>query len=385
MSTVGSVVDSNAARAQEEGDREGSSEYRAPRVAVSLADFDVIKQLGDGSFSEVFHVRRKMNGKEYALKMIDKHLIIREKKQSYVAQERKILDIISYDGVAALHFTFQDASSLYLGLEVCPGGELFEQIRKKKTLTLEDTQFYAAEIVLILEQLKRNKVVHRDLKPENLLLAADGHLKLIDFGSAKLMEMDEGCEEGSSRCLTDEGSSLTGAPRSTPAKRRCSLNGTADYVAPEVLRSTDVGYAADLWALGCLIYQMLVGTPPFRDRSEYLTFERITAGDYSIPEGLAESAVDIIQQLLQMDAEKRLGSDDIASLKAHPFFDGIDWEGIRQQTAPSFIPPTEPNPSDLEQDWELQSMRAKMQGNLNISAQPRQNVVYRAANECESP
>jgi hypothetical protein len=71
--------------------------------------------------------------------------------------------------------------------------------------------------------------------------------------------------------------------------------------------------------------------------------------------------------------------------KAHPFFDGIDWEGIRQQTAPSFIPPTEPNPSDLEQDWELQSMRAKMQGNLNISAQPRQNVVYRAANECESP
>mmetsp|Transcript_47395 Transcript_47395/g.120990 ORF Transcript_47395/g.120990 Transcript_47395/m.120990 type:complete len:374 (-) Transcript_47395:113-1234(-) len=355
---------------QQDQDREGKCDYRAPRVALTLTDFELVKKLGDGSYSEVFHVRRKINGREYALKKMDKHLILRENKQKYVAQERKILDTMDSESVAKLFFTFQDASALYMGLEICPGGELFEQIRQKKVLDIDSARFYAAETILILEHLRLHGVVHRDLKPENLLLSDSGHLKLIDFGSAKVLENDE------TQRAPLEGSSTPAMAAPAMAPKRGSLNGTADYVAPESLQSKDVGYPADLWALGCCIYQMLVGSPPFRDKSEYLTFERIIAGEFSVPDDIAPDAADLINSLLVMEPSARLGAQDLNDLKAHAFFSSTSWTSIRQSRAPDFIPPKEPSREELEEDWELQSMRQQMEGSLSIAGRPPQTMVY---------
>ncbi|BDA45583.1 probable 3-phosphoinositide-dependent protein kinase 1 at N-terminal half [Coccomyxa sp. Obi] len=324
--------------------------YRAPRAQLSLSDFHLEKRLGEGSFAQVVQVQQKETCRRYALKVVDKYLVLKHKQTDYISNERRLLDQFDYEGIVRLHFTFQDATSLYFGLELCSNGELYDQIQRKGRLSLEDARFYAAEIVLILEYLRQQQVIHRDLKPENLLINAKGHLQLVDFGSAKDLASKQPATGSSSGLLHK-------------SARTASMVGTAEYLAPEVLRDEPAGYAADLWALGCLLYHMLVGKPPFKGASEYLTFQLISGGEYAIPSDMPEAAQDLIRQLLMSDPSKRLGSGDQAlkELKEHRFFDGIDWEHIRTQEAPSVAPPSDEgqDPGDGF-DWEWSSMAAAL-------------------------
>ncbi|EFN52977.1 hypothetical protein CHLNCDRAFT_36647 [Chlorella variabilis] len=393
-------------------------EYKAPRMQLSLADFELLRRIGDGSYSHVVLARHRATGRDYALKVIDKQYIMRHRVVDYIRKERQILDALQYDGIAKLYFTFQDAYSLYLGLEYCPNGELYDQIRLQGRLPEATAAAYAGEVVLMLRYLRQQGVVHRDLKPENLLLDGEGHLKLIDFGSAKqlapeeeqaahadappdaaakaggaaakhaaaqpgsvaaavvdgaaaggedggteaggsdaeqaggsgeeepLAEASQSSEEEGEGAGADgeagpraEGGSGLGAERS---KRAVSLVGTADYVSPEILNNRAVTCAADLWALGCVVYQMLAGRPPFKSPSEYLTFQKIVEADYELPEGGSEAAADLVARLLRVEPAQRIGAADLAELQAHPFFAGIDWDTLRSQPAPEFMPDIDP-------------------------------------------
>ncbi|GIL60087.1 hypothetical protein Vafri_14743 [Volvox africanus] len=341
-------------------DREHREGYRAPRVTYTIRDFNILGRIGDGSFSTVFLAQQKQTGKQYAIKMMNKHLVMRNKVVEYIKNERFILDKLDDAGVAKLHFTFQDPDNLYMGMEYCAGGELYEQINKRGGLPLEAVRFYAAEVVLILQYLRSAQVVHRDLKPENLLLSADGHLKLIDFGSAKAFFLPE-------------------AEKPPGKNRATSFVGTAEYVSPEVLLNQPLSYPADLWALGCLLYQMIVGRPPFKAASEYLTFQKITDRDFSYPEepSAAQTAAaaededspavvlyppearDLTERLLAMEPSARIGAEDVSDLKAHPFFAAINWDTLRTGPAPGFLPPTPPGGAadgEMGWDWELSSL-----------------------------
>ncbi|KAK9830445.1 hypothetical protein WJX72_011801 [[Myrmecia] bisecta] len=337
-------------------DREGNAGYKAPRAALSLGDFELVKRLGDGSYSQVVQARHKGSRKSYALKIVDKHLIQRHKMVAYIRNERHILDRLDHPGVVNLCFTFQDATSLYLGQELCPNGELYDQIQRRGRLQLEDTQFYTAEIVEILDYLQQCQVVHRDLKPENLMLDVNGHIKLIDFGSAKSLgdgEASEASPEGEAR-----------RSNSSESRRATSLVGTADYVAPETLSNQAITPAYDLWSLGCVVYQMLVGRPPFKDASEYLTFQRIAAADYTLPDDLPPVALDLIKQLLVLEPEKRLGVGlrGLDELREHAFFDSVHWEHIWETAAPAIAPPRNTS-RELDEkglDWEMQSLAAAL-------------------------
>eukprot|EP00198_Chlamydomonas_reinhardtii_P012041 XP_001701378.1 3-phosphoinoside dependent protein kinase [Chlamydomonas reinhardtii] len=335
--------------ASEEGlrDREQQEGYRAPRVTLTIKDFDVLGRIGDGSFSTVFLARQKQSGKQYAIKMMNKHLVMRNKMVEYIKNERFILDKFDDAGIAKLHFTFQDPDNLYMGMEYCAGGELYEQINKRGRLPLEAVRFYAAEVVLILEYLRKAQVVHRDLKPENLLLSGDGHLKLIDFGSARAFFLP--------------------AAEKPPGKQRAtSFVGTAEYVSPEVLLNAPLSYPADLWALGCMIYQMIVGRPPFKAASEYLTFQKITDRGLRGPVVYPDDARDLTDRLLTMEPAARIGewrsAEDMAELRAHPFFAGVDWAALRAGPAPPYLPPRVPGAPGSDGgyeeglDWELTSL-----------------------------
>lgn len=255
--------------------------FRAPQEPFTAQDFIYGEILGSGSYSQVVKAKKKDTGVTYALKIMDKLHIVKENKTSYVKLERIILDQLDHPGVVQLFFTFQDAHYLYMGLECCDGGELFDQIQKKKQLSLDETRFYASELVEVMEYLHGQGLIHRDLKPENLLLTKDGHLKVADFGSAKVLRPFS-----------------NGLIQNLPDDKCCTFVGTAEYVSPEVLNSFPVTIGVDLWALGCILFQMLVGKPPFKGASEYLTFQEVMARDFNLPDYLPPEAKDLINKLL---------------------------------------------------------------------------------------
>ena len=180
--------------------------------------------------------------------------------------------------------------------------------------------------------MHRRGVIHRDLKPENVLLDDSKHIKITDFGTAKLLN---GTKDSSGNALfTDTAQN---------DDRASSFVGTAEYVSPELLTDKNACKASDLWAFGCIIYQLLAGRPPFKAANEYLTFQKIVALDYDIPRGFPEVARDLVERLLVLDPHRRL---PIEHVKNHQFFEGITWgRSLWQQKAPrlkTYIAPAEP-------------------------------------------
>uniref|UniRef100_A0A453G1H2 non-specific serine/threonine protein kinase n=1 Tax=Aegilops tauschii subsp. strangulata TaxID=200361 RepID=A0A453G1H2_AEGTS len=329
----------------------GGIAFRAPQEQFTAGDFELGKIYGVGSYSKVVRARKKDTGNVYALKIMDKKFITKENKISYVKMERIVLDQLDHPGVIRLFFTFQDTYSLYMALESCEGGELFDQIVRKGRLSEDEARFYAAEIVDILEYLHSVGLIHRDVKPENLLLTSDGHIKIADFGSVK----------------PTVDTPIKVLPNSTN-ERACTFVGTAAYVPPEVLNSAPATFGNDLWALGCTLFQMLSGSSPFKDASEWLIFQRIIARDLRFPEFFSDEARDLIDKLLDVDPTKRPGAgpDGYASLKKHPFFRGIDWKNIRKTRAPKPAVEANANEDEDNQDSDWLSHMGSAHVNRNV-------------------
>ncbi|CAM6126751.1 unnamed protein product [Calypogeia fissa] len=329
------ALDNSTTEEKKEGKRVGA--FRAPQENFTCHDFIYGKLLGLGSYSKVVRVKKKDTGQEYALKVMDKRHIMRENKVQYVKMERLILDQLDHPGVTRLHFTFQDNLYLYMGMECCNGGELFDQIKRKFHLSVEETRFYAAEIVDTLEYIHSEGLIHRDLKPENILFTSDGHVKIADFGSAKML-----------RSFTN------GVITCDPDEKSCTFVGTAEYVAPEVLNSQPVTPSVDMWALGCVIFQMLDGRPPFKAASEYLTFQKVMSRDFIMPQQFHPEAKDLIDKLLNLVPEKR---PDFATVKKHPFFSGVTWSDLWTSPAPFLALPA----GQTGEDWDVAQIQAGLE------------------------
>ncbi|KAI9227783.1 MAG: phosphoinositide-dependent protein kinase 1 3-{5--1h pyrrol-3-Yl}-N-(2-piperidin-1-Yl-ethyl)-benzamide complex, partial [Piptocephalis tieghemiana] len=291
-------------------------------------DFTFGQALGEGSYSTVLIAVEKSTGKEFAAKIIDKKHIIREKKTKYAEIEKRALNRLHHPSIVRLHYTFQDPYSLYFILDLARSGELLTWIRKLGGFSTRVTQHYAAELIHATAYIHDHGIVHRDIKPENILLDENMHIKITDFGTAKLFDSPD-CMSG----MYGEGDREKGqAPI-----RASSFVGTAEYVSPELLKDKAVSCSSDWWALGCVIYQMLVGRPPFKAGNEYQTFQKILHLDYSFPSWFPEDAKDLVSSLLTLHPEARLGSQakgGVRAIKEHPFFQGIDWDHIWKISPP---------------------------------------------------
>ncbi|EPY32322.1 protein kinase A [Strigomonas culicis] len=233
------------------------------------------------------------------------------KQVNHVLQEAGILQEIQHPFIVNMLKGFMDEDRLYILLEYVVGGELFSHLRKAGKFPNDVSKFYAAEVLLAFEYLHSRDIVYRDLKPENLLLDIDGNVKVTDFGFAKR--------------VTD---------------RTFTLCGTPEYLAPEIIQSKGHNRAVDYWALGILLYEMIVGYPPFFDEAPMKIYEKILAGTVQFPRWVDLKAKDLIRGLLTLDHTKRLGAlkGGIEDIKNHKYFAGVDWNVVLQRKIPAPIP-----------------------------------------------
>lgn len=299
------------------------------QVKKGVKDFVFGRTLGEGSYSTVLLATDRQTLKEYAVKILDKKHIIKEKKIKYVNIEKDALNqLIEHPGIIRLFYTFQDSSSLYYVLEEASGGELLGVLKKIGSFDEECTRFYGAQILTAIEHMHERGVIHRDLKPENVLLDDQMHIKITDFGTAKLLPDPRKPRESAKPY-----DPTAGEEESTRAR---SFVGTAEYVSPELLTDKNACKASDLWAFGCILYQLLAGRPPFKAGNEYQTFQKIVGLDYEFPPGFPPAARDLIERLLVLDPQRRLS---IEHIKNHEFFDGIKWgRDLWRQKAPRLKP-----------------------------------------------
>lgn len=315
-----------ATAVKEEYDANGKLVLR--QVKKGVRDFSFGRVLGEGSYSTVMLATDRQTLKEYAIKILDKKHIIKEKKIKYVNIEKDTLNrLTEHPGIIRLYYTFQDSSSLYYVLDMASGGELLGVLKKIGSFNEECTRFYGAQILDAIEHMHDRGVIHRDLKPENVLLDDQMHIKITDFGTAKLLPDPREPRD------PNKPQDYIGELESNRAK---SFVGTAEYVSPELLTDKSACKASDLWAFGCIIYQLLTGRPPFKAANEYLTFQKIVALEYEFPPGFPPAAKDLIERLLVLDPQRRLS---IEHIKNHEFFDGIVWgRGLWRMKAPRLSP-----------------------------------------------
>ncbi|KAH7888305.1 kinase-like protein [Phlebopus sp. FC_14] len=327
---------SRVAQARSKSRKRSGSRNPSANTRISAQDFIFAETLGEGSYSTVMRARYARTGQEYAIKILDKNHLIRKEKMPVALAEKNTLVKLGagHPGIIHLHSTFQDDWSLFFVLDLAKNGEMQTRISRLGSLSLACARYYTAQIVDALDYMHSKDVVHRDLKPENLLLDSDFRIKITDFGTGKILE---GADE-----------------------RAHTFVGTAQYVSPELLERNETSKSSDLWALGCIVYQMIAGRFAFQGLSEYLTWQKIKSLDYTFPDGFDDDGKDFVQGLLVRDPLQRLGAGppgsayDRHALRTHPFLAPINWETLWTDPAPPLEPGLvkKEHPTDGDKQWE---------------------------------
>ncbi|OUC49359.1 kinase domain protein [Trichinella nativa] len=284
----------------------------------TIGEFNFIKVLGKGSFGKVLLAEKTGTDEVYAVKVLRKDIILQDDDVDCTMVEKRVLTLAAkHPFLTALHSCFQTEEFLFFVMEFVGGGDLMFQIQRARKFDEARARFYSAEVTSALQFLHRHGVIYRDLKLDNILLDADGHVKLADFGM---------CKEG----ITAE-------------KLTSTFCGTPDYIAPEILKENDYGASVDWWALGVLMYEMMVGQPPFEADNEEDLFDAILQDEVLYPVWLSKEAVSILKGFMTKNQFKRLGCVETAggedAVRAHVFFKEVDWQALEsKKVKPPFKP-----------------------------------------------
>ncbi|KAH7654427.1 Non-specific serine/threonine protein kinase protein [Dioscorea alata] len=334
---------------------------RLQRHKMGVDDFELLTIIGRGAFGEVRLCKEKSTKNVYAMKKLKKSEMLRRGQVEHVKAERNLLAEVDSACIVKLYCSFQDEEFLYLIMEYLPGGDMMTLLMRKDTLTEDEARFYVGQTVLAIESIHKHNYIHRDIKPDNLLLDRNGHMKLSDFGLCKpldcssfpnLNESDYSVSGNFKAPLVTDSRSVTSpAPKRTQQEqllhwqknRRMlaySTVGTPDYIAPEVLLKKGYGMECDWWSLGAIMYEMLIGYPPFYSDEPMSTCRKIVnwRNHLRFPEEvkISPEAKGLISRLL-CNVEQRIGTKGAHEIKAHPWFKGVQWDKLYQMEA-AFIP-----------------------------------------------
>ena len=301
---------------------------RKAREKLTIRNYESLSIIGRGAFGEVHVCRDKKTDTIVAIKKINKDVLILKNQIIHIRNEQLFMSNVKSPWIVDLKASFQEDDYLYLVMEFCQGGDLMNLLIDKDILSEEEARFYLAELILAIEAIHKLDCIHRDIKPDNILIDSTGHIKLSDFGLAKISEkIFENRQDINSNTIFHH-------------NKNYSCVGTAYYVAPEVLNKKGYGPEIDWWSAGIIFYEMLIGYAPFcsKDTSEvcYKVLNWKKYFKFPSKVKLSPEAEDLIVKLIN-NPNKRLGKNGADEIKKHPFFKGLDWENIRS-IKPPFIP-----------------------------------------------
>jgi len=316
----------------------------------NLNDFHSVKIIGRGAFGEVRVVKDKITNEVFALKVMTKTHLMKSNQIQHIKAEREILASADNSWIVKMNYSFQDQTFLYLVMEYCAGGDLMSILMRHDILSEDWTKFYMCELAAAIQSVHDLDYVHRDLKPDNILIDNQGHVKLSDFGLSKKFKKTETTDSYVSKFQKNV-DRLAGSENVTssrpPSNRQnykknrrellYSTVGTPDYMAPEIFAQKGYTPAVDWWSLGVIMYECLVGYPPFYSDDAMQTCRKIVHYQRTLripPEqGLSRDAKNLLFRLI-CAPKRRLGYEQI---KEHPFFSSIPWDNLRTM-APPWVP-----------------------------------------------
>eukprot|EP01016_Furgasonia_blochmanni_P044226 TRINITY_DN6123_c0_g2_i1.p1 TRINITY_DN6123_c0_g2~~TRINITY_DN6123_c0_g2_i1.p1 ORF type:complete len:404 (-),score=66.60 TRINITY_DN6123_c0_g2_i1:57-1268(-) len=279
---------------------------------LSIEDFTPLRVIGKGSLGNIILIEKNDTKELFAKKSIrrdDPDL------NEFAKTEKVILEHINHPFLVNLEFSFVTPEAYLFVTKFMKGGEIFQHLRRERRFPEQRVRFYAAQITLALGYLHSKDIIYRDLKPENVVMDEIGYIASTDFGLSKMIKRD-----------------------SSPD----SFIGTPEYIAPETIKGEGQTRETDWWTLGVLLYEMLVGIPPFYHQNQNTMFQLVTDADCKFPSQIPISGdcVDLIVKLLAKDPKKRIGSvNDVDDIKSHSWFKDMDWDAImKKKIQAPFVP-----------------------------------------------
>ena len=301
---------------------------------IELIDLNIVKLLGKGMFGNVFLTFCPSAKVCYALKTVQRSKISAYDIYDNIILERKILLQIDHPLIIKLVKTFKDDTRLYFLMEYVQGMDLFDALRELNLLNNDNSRFYIACLLLMFEHLHERSIIYRDLKPENVMIDLEGYPKLIDFGTAKMLQ-----------------------------QRTYSIVGTPHYMAPEVIKGTGYGLSADIWSIGIILYEFVCGSVPFGEEEDdpFKVYNKVLEHVLKYPSYISSNkAKAVIEKMLDTNPAMR-GS--VKTLKEHVWFVGLNWDSVLgKQLKPPFIPKAENLSTSLQKNRNIESLQEIIAG-----------------------
>lgn len=360
---------------------------RKRRTRLKHGDFQILTQVGQGGYGQVFLAKKADTREICALKVLNKKLLLKLDEIRHILTERDILTAARSDWLVKLLYAFQDQESVYLAMEFVPGGDYRTLLNNTGILNPRHARFYISEMFASLEALHKLGYIHRDLKPENFLIDSAGHIKLTDFGLASGAISKDRVEsmkirldavkdvQVTHRSLTER-QKMYRSLRASDINYASSIVGSPDYMALEVLEGKNYDYTIDYWSLGCMLFETLAGYPPFAGASPDETYSNLRQWKNALrrpkyDDGryvFSDRTWDLIQRLIT-SARYRLRSFE--EISKHPYFGEVEWETLREKTPP-FIPQLDSevdagyfddfsNEADMEKYQEVMAKRTQVE------------------------